>query len=353
MNQSELLNDLKILMGAVGPGHLAFTDDHYGDAIQWAQSMACRLTGISYLEVVKPTVGATGPWGEAMTVVPIPLDAIKVTRVEIEDAPSKFSITVSPANSRIQFDEFGDQVGVLVLSVVITRQDGFTDPIDISCPAFVAPTSGTAKVYNQNFEDLSGNTVLSVPDEFTILLSDFTKDVWDGQASLWINQQLLGVSELDASITALSNPFTITDPEGEATLFIEVTPTSQQIPYANPPEAIQFIGTITRLGGYSGPISLKLPNVRCSANPNGDPTALATVSLDGVLAPSDTYGDLSHPFPSGSITIPNAPDTNVIEVLMGTNYAGSEVITAYAHLEGTDENGVTYFSNKFEVLGFE
>jgi hypothetical protein len=83
MNYAQIKNDLATLLGTLGPANLAFTQDQVDAAVQWAQEQAARLVGLTYTEPNLPTIDVTGPWGEAMKGVTIPMDAIKVLRCEI------------------------------------------------------------------------------------------------------------------------------------------------------------------------------------------------------------------------------------------------------------------------------
>ena len=293
----------------------------------------------------------SGHWTNRPGVYPSGDNGILPMSLPISPTPTNpFSIVVVPDNSRIVFGDDGNQVGALVLTVRIIRVSGYADPIDVTSACFVAPNSGSAKVNGHSFASLSDITEADVPDQFTIELTGLVKSDWDAISSLWVAQFLTGASEYTSGNIAQSNNFTVIDPpSGTGYLTIDVTPTFQSLPYTNPPVPVSFVATISRHNGYTGNVTAKLPNVQSEYSPNGDGSANAIVSMDGVEAP-DVGGYSGHWAPRSSIIEKNAPDTVTVIVTVGTNWRGtSDTGIGSMHLEVTGADNVTYISNIFSA----
>ena len=87
MEYAEILSDTQALIGDGAEGSSRYSSDQYAAALQWAQEQAADVLGLTYQETNVVTSASTGPWGETLTTVGIPTDAIKVTRCEIGTSP--------------------------------------------------------------------------------------------------------------------------------------------------------------------------------------------------------------------------------------------------------------------------
>ena len=345
MNQGQILNDLQVLMGEVGPAALSFTGDHYAAALQWAQSQTCRLLGLSYEELIVGTSGATGPWGESMTTVPIPTDAIKVTRCELAVLP--FTITVTPARSIIQFDDNGDQIGYLELAVKITRAPGYTKNITLSSPVF-AYTDDFQGEFNGNTypsQESAPETIPDVQDSNTLTVST-TLTGWNEVAANWASAVITGVG--DDGWVGVSNEFSVTEPAGPY-MTVAVTPTQLSLTPSSPPTPMIFTATLTPYNGYNEPVTIVLPHVLATVNPDAGtgPDYEANITMNGVPAVVGTPGIVS----TGAVVcVDTGPVTFLITVALGSSSIGP---TNTDHMQltvfGTDSE--FYNSNEFGVGG--
>jgi hypothetical protein len=82
MDYRSIIDQTQALLGDVSEGSSQFDDIQYAAAVQWAQEQAAQRLGLTYEEDMTVVVGGTGPWGELLREVPIPADAVKITRLE-------------------------------------------------------------------------------------------------------------------------------------------------------------------------------------------------------------------------------------------------------------------------------
>ncbi len=74
------------LLGEIAEGSSTYSDDQISDGIQWAQLQTAQMLGLTYVEAISGTTGATAASGEIVMGVLIPTDAIKVKRLQVWDA---------------------------------------------------------------------------------------------------------------------------------------------------------------------------------------------------------------------------------------------------------------------------
>lgn len=86
MNYASIVLQTQTLLAELAEGSGTYSEKAYSDGVQWAQEQAVRLLGLTYTEAVIGTTGATAASGETEQAVLIPVDAIKVTRLQAWDA---------------------------------------------------------------------------------------------------------------------------------------------------------------------------------------------------------------------------------------------------------------------------
>ena len=269
----------------------------------------------------------------------------RVPRAIPAPAPSPpFAISVAPLYSKLEFDDTGNQLGPLVLDVVITRYNGYAEPIDIYSTAFTAIDYFDGKVNGQWFSGLTDHILPACTDDhFTITFSVGLPDFLQ-VADLWLDNFLHGTGA-DGK-TADSNHFAVVDPEPDHPyLKIAVTPASQPPNYESPMAAVNFDVTITRMNGFSGPITATLPRVRSFPN-EADPSERIIVTMNGVDAPVDESGDIS---PATNLVVEDVPDTFQV-VIAGGHSVVLDPGVGSMQILAAGEDGVSYFSNVFRLL---
>lgn len=345
MNQAQILSDLQILVGEVAPGSLAFTSDQYAAALQWAQEQASRLLGLTYQEEIMPTYSTVGPWGESLTTVDIPTDAIKVTRCELAAAvpPANFTIAVAPADSIIQFDEGGDQIGALVLSVTITRLAGYISPITISSPVFTATADFPGEFNGNTYasQTSSPETIPNVEDSNVLTIST-TLTGWNEVASNWASAVINGVG--DDGSTAVSNEFSVTEPAGPY-ITIDVEPDTIYWLSTQPPTPMTFTATITPHDGYNDVVTVVLPTVQATVGPDGGADEEINITLDGVPVVVGTPG-----VSVSGILVADTPTT--IPIVLTVGYKAPKLTDPmYRHMQLTvfGSDSTYYVGNQFGI----
>lgn len=100
MDYAAILLQTQQLLADLADGSTSYAPEDYLKSANWAQEQAARILGLTYLEQNVPVALGTGAWGETIFEVPIPVDAIKVTRCEIgSNIPGPISIHIAPVST--------------------------------------------------------------------------------------------------------------------------------------------------------------------------------------------------------------------------------------------------------------